>query len=138
MDKKELKKANGDVFFEAEHRAGNSYIYVNWIGIQSLETVMLGGNTILAMLRAKPCPVILNNNHELVGPWNEGAAYMGSSWAPKAKLYGIKQFLQVLAPGIYGRRSFQDFQNKAQQQFQIETFETDEEAISWLQAHLVQ
>ena len=137
MDRKELKKASGDVFFEAEHRANNSYIYVNWIGIQSLETMMMGGNTILSMLRTKPCSVILNNNHELIGPWNEGANYLGSSWAPKARLYGVKQFLQVLAPGIYGRRSFQEFQNRASQYFQIEAFETDKEAISWLQTHLV-
>lgn len=137
MDKKELKKASGDVFFEAEYRAGNSYLYVNWIGIQTLETMMMGGNTILSMLRTNPCSLILNDQQELVGPWAEGAAYFGGSWAPKARLYGVKQFVQVLAPGIFGRRSFQEFQQKAQLHFQIETFETTPEALAWLQTNLV-
>ena len=62
MEKTELKKTNGDVFFEATRMADNSYILVNWVGIQSLETIMMGANQLLIMLRNKPCAAILNSN----------------------------------------------------------------------------
>jgi hypothetical protein len=132
IERKELKKANGDVFFEATRTADNSYILVNWIGIQSIETVMMGASQLLTMLRQRTCVSIVNSNKELIGPWDDGALFMGSTWAIKAQLLGLNNFAQVLAPGIYGQRSFQKFRQLAQTHFQIETFETDAEAIKWL------
>ncbi|MDB5262497.1 MAG: hypothetical protein JWQ14_1778 [Adhaeribacter sp.] len=132
MDIKELKKANGDVFFEAARQPGNSYIHVNWIGIQSVETIMMGATQLLNMLRQESCPKILNSQKELIGPWEDGALYLGSKWAPHASLLGVLHFAQVLPPGIYGQRSFQHFYQLAQKHFQIETFTTDEEAEAWL------
>lgn len=132
MDKKELRKANGDVFFEAERKAGSSFIFVNWIGIQTLETIMMGANLLLTMLRQNPCAAILNSNQELIGPWNDGALFLGSKWAPQAKRLGLVYFAHVLAHGIYGKSSFQLFQQFGQQHLQIETFDTDAEAEAWL------
>lgn len=132
MDKKELRKANGDVFFEANRKIGNSYIYVNWIGIQSLESIMMGGNLLLNMLRHKACSSILNSNHELIGPWEEGALYLGNNWASSARILGLLNFAHVLSPGIYGQRSFQKFENLATKHLHIQTFATDEEAAIWL------
>ena len=132
MDRTELRKTNGDVFFEATREAGNSYILVNWVGLQSLETIMLGANQILNMLRQRPAFAILNSNKELIGPWDEGALFLGNTWAPKARLLGVKNFAHVLAPGIYGKRAVQYFLQSAEKYLQIQTFETDQEAAEWL------
>lgn len=132
MKKTDLKKSNGDVFFEATRREDNAFILVNWIGIQSLETIMMGANLLLNMVREQACPVILNSNKELIGPWDDGAFYLGSSWAPRMKMLGLKHFAHVLAPGIYGIRSFETFHQFAQIHFQIEVFETDTDAITWI------
>lgn len=132
MEKQQLRKANGDVFFEAEPQANNAFIRVNWIGVQSIETMMMGANLVLTMLRQQPCPAILNCNKELIGPWNEGALFLGSKWAPQAKWLGVRHFAQVLALGIYGRTSFQLFHQLGQQHFQIGIFETEAEAEAWL------
>lgn len=132
MNKKILQKANGDVFFEATRQAGNAYLYVNWIGIQTIETMMMGANQLLAMLRRQPCPDILNSHQELIGPWDDGALFLGSQWAPQAQVLGVLHFAQVLAPGIYGQRSFRHFYQLAQHKFQIETFATPEAAQAWL------
>ena len=132
MEKTELKKTNGDVFFEATRMADNSYILVNWVGIQSLETIMMGANQLLIMLRNKPCTAILNSNKELIGPWDAGALFMGNTWATRARMLGLNNFAHVLAPGIYGKRAFQKFYQEAQNQFHIETFETDAAARAWL------
>lgn len=133
MAKKELKKSNGDVFFEAEFSKETNCILVHWIGIQTIETIMLGANQLLQMLREKPCPKILNSTRELIGPWNDGAAFLGHKWAIKAKLAGIKHFAHVLAPGIYGRKSFQFFFDAGTHHFEIMSFETESEAQRWLQ-----
>jgi len=132
MDIKELKKSNGDLFFEAERKFDNSFILVNWIGIQTLETVMMGANSLLTMLRREPCSAILNSHKELIGPWEDSALFLGSKWAVQAKILGVFHFAQVLAPGIYGQRSFQTFYQLAQRHLQIETFATDAEAEAWL------
>jgi hypothetical protein len=128
----ELRKANGDVFFEAERQAENAFIWVNWIGVQSIETMMMGANLLLTMLRQEPCPAILNSNKELIGPWKEGALFLGSKWAPQAKKLGVVQFAQVLSHGIYGKTSFQHFHQLGQHHFRIETFETEAAAQAWL------
>lgn len=133
METTALKKANGDVFFEATRETGNAYILVNWIGLQSLETIMMGANSLLQMLRQRSSPAILNSNKELIGPWDQGALFLGSDWAPKARVLGLKNFAHVLAPGIYGKRAFEHFVNNAGKYFRIETFETDDAAARWLQ-----
>ena len=132
MDKKELRKGNSDLFFEAERQGNNSFIHVNWIGIQSIEMIMLGANQLLTMLREQSCPAILNSNKELIGPWHDGALFLASQWAPQVKKLGVLYFAHVLAPGIYGQSSFERFYRLAQNHFQIETFTTDEEAEAWL------
>ncbi|WP_192820728.1 hypothetical protein [Rufibacter sp. LB8] len=137
MKRKELKKANGDVYFEAERSPDNSFIYVNWIGIQSLETIVLGGGLLLAMLKEKPCVAILNSNHELIGPWEEGVPYLAYKWAPAARDLGVVYFAHVLSPGIFGKRSFELFKKQVQELLHVRSFETKETASEWLSLHMV-
>jgi hypothetical protein len=132
MNKIELKKANGDLFFEAERKQDNTYILVNWIGIQSLETIMMGAHQLLTLLCQQPCPAILYSNKELIGPWDDGALFLGSKWAQEAKKLGLKFLAEVQSPGIYGQRSLQKFNDLAQHQLQIETFTAEAEAEAWL------
>ena len=134
MNRTELRKANGDVFFEATREAANSYILVNWVGLQSLESIMMGANHLLQMLRQQPVSAILNSNKELIGPWDEGALFLGSDWAPKARVLGVKNFAHVLTPGIYGKRAFEHFVKNADKYLSIRTFESDHQGANWLLA----
>lgn len=133
MDKIELKKANGDVFLEARRLPDNSFILANWIGIQTLETIVMGGNQILALLRERPCAGFLNSNREVIGPWEIAVSWLAHKWVPKAKLLGLRYFAHVLSPGIYGRRSFQALYPKIAGQLEVKTFEDEKEAQAWLQ-----
>lgn len=132
MDKKDLRKSNGDLFFEVERKGKNDYILVNWVGIQSVETIMLGANTLLNMLRQNPCAALLNSNKELIGPWDDGALFLGNRWTIQARNLGLLYFAHVLSPGIYGQRSFIKFETNARDHFQIQTFHSDKEAAAWL------
>jgi hypothetical protein len=136
MDKKELKKANGDVCFEAIRMPQNQYIYINWIGRQSLETVVMGGNHVLSMLQEKPCRGLLNSNKELIGPWEVAVPYMTAKWAPAAQALGLRYFAHVLSPGIYGQRSFESFRQHLNGQLKVKAFEEQELAQEWLLLHV--
>lgn len=132
MDKKELRKANGDVFFEVWRSPDNSFLVVNWIGIQSLETIVMGGNHILMMLRQKPCEGLVNSNRELIGPWDVAVNWLNYKWAPQAKLIGLKYFAHVLSPGIYGQRPFKQLEQGLAKNLEVRSFSDEEEAINWL------
>lgn len=134
MDKQKLKKTNGDIFFEAERAHDNSYIFVNWIGVQSLETIVMGGNLLLAMLRKQPCLAIVNNNHELVGPWEVGVNFLVYKWAPEAKVLGIRYFAHILSYGIFGRKSFDTFMPMVKSYFEVQAFEKEKDAKTWAKA----
>ncbi len=136
MDKKELKKANGDVCFEAVRMPQNTYIYVNWVGVQTLETVVMGGNHLLAMLREEPCRGLLNSNKELIGPWEVAVPYLSYKWAPAARLLGLRYFAHVLSPGIFGQRSFESFRQHLKEQLYLKAFEEQEQAEDWLLLHV--
>jgi len=132
MGSTELRKANGDIFFEARRHADNSYIYVNWVGRQSLESIIMGGNHLLQMLRKESCNAILNNNHELVGPWDTGAEWVVQRWAPQAKNLGVKYFAHIMSYGIYGQNTFKTIQPRLKKICEVEVFEDEGLARNWV------
>ncbi|WP_242920230.1 hypothetical protein [Pontibacter liquoris] len=132
IESKELKKANGYVFYEARSVPGGSYININWIGLQSLETVMMGCNQTLAILRETPCTGLLNSNRELIGPWEIAVNWLVKKWVPQAKALGLRYYAHVQAPGIYGKRSFAKFHGLVQKDFEIKEFDDEETAAAWL------
>jgi len=136
MDIQELKKVNGDVYFMAERRGNNAYIFVNWTGIQTLDMMMLGAQLLLKMLRHQPCQVLLNSNQEVIGPWDDGALFLGSQWARQAKALGLRNFIQVQAHGVYGKKSFKLFHQYGQQHLEIQTFDSLEDGEAWIKEFL--
>lgn len=133
---KELRKANGDVFCEVKRSADNAFIYVNWIGIQSLETMVMGGNQVLGMLREMTCPAILNSNRELIGPWDNAVSWLAHKWAPQAKELGVQRIAHVLSHGIFGKRSFEKLTPELVPLFRVKTFEEENLAEKWIRLHL--
>lgn len=133
---KELRKANGDVFCELKRSADNAFIYVNWIGIQSLETMVMGGNQVLTMLREESCLSILNSNRELIGPWEIAVNWMAYKWAPQAKALGTLYFAHVLSHGIFGKRSFEKLKPEMEKHFEVKSFEDEAVAEKWIRLKL--
>ena len=129
---KELQKANGDVFCEIRRSPDNAFIFVNWVGIQSLETIVMGYNHVLYMLRTKTCPAILNNNHELIGPWDMAVNWLVHKWIPQAKALGIMYYAHILSHGIFGRRSFEQLKPALKLDFNTESFEDEALAEEWI------
>jgi hypothetical protein len=136
IDRKELQKANGDVFCEIRRSPDNAFIYVNWIGIQSLETIVMGSNQVLKLMREKECHAILNDNHELVGPWDIAVSWLISKWAPQAKALGLRYYAHILSHGIFGKRSYEKLMPDLKLYFKVKSFEDEELAEQWLRLRL--
>ena len=128
----ELKKANGDVFLIAERMPDNSYIHARWIGMQTLDTVMKGGLLYLDMLAKQPCPKLLNDHSELIGPWLVANDWIVNDWTPKVRALGLRHMAQVLAPGIYGKMSFHELHQRIDDNFDIMMFDIPDNAKEWL------
>ncbi|KAA9345545.1 hypothetical protein [Adhaeribacter soli] len=133
MARKEFKKANGDIFLIAERMPDNAFIHARWIGIQSVATVMEGGNFYVSMLQKQPCPRLLNDHSELIGPWEVANEWIASDWTPKVRALGLQYMAQVLAPGIYGKMSFHQLHQRIEGQFEIMMFDKEAPARKWLQ-----
>ncbi|QHL86534.1 hypothetical protein GU926_03385 [Nibribacter ruber] len=134
MQINELKKVSGEVYFEVRRSPDNAYLFVNWVGRQSLESIMLGGNQILALLREQPCKAVINSNQELVGPWEVGVPYLALKWVPSAIALGLRYFAHITAPGVYGQRSYDLFKKSVQVPLLMHQFKEVSTAELWLEA----
>ncbi|MBC3542191.1 hypothetical protein ACFSC6_13395 [Rufibacter sediminis] len=132
MSKVELKKPNGDVFLIAERTHDNAYIHAHWIGIQTPDTVKQGGTYYIKMLEEQPCPRLLNDHKELIGPWDIANDWIVQFWTPRVMELGLQYMSQVLAPGIYGKMSFHQLHQHIGDKFQIKMFEEVTPALDWL------
>jgi hypothetical protein len=132
MGQKEFKKDNGDVFLIAERMPDNAYIHAQWIGIQTLNTIQEGGNYYVDLLTQQPCPKLLNNHQELIGPWNIATDWIEKEWTPKVRALGLQYMAQVLAPGIYGQMSFHQLHQRIDDQLEIRMFGDLRSARQWL------
>lgn len=133
---RELQKANGDVFCEIRRSPDNAFIYVNWIGIQSLETIVMGCNQVLHLLKEKPCAAILNNNREVVGPWEIAISWLSNKWVPQVKALGVRYFAHVLSYGVFGKRSFEKLKPELKLHFKVKSFDDEAMAEEWIRLKL--
>lgn len=102
-----LKKVFGEVFFPARRMEGNAFIYAQWFGVQSVETVQEGGYKLLEMIKEQPCPKLLNSNKQVFGSWDMALEWAETEWAPQMKAAGLKYLAQVVPSSIYATLSIE-------------------------------
>ncbi|GAB3197731.1 hypothetical protein ABID22_000772 [Pontibacter aydingkolensis] len=128
----ELKKVFGDVFFTAERVGENAYVNAQWFGVQSVETVKEGGYKMLEMMLEKPYAKLLNSNKHVLGSWDMALEWAENEWAPQMKKAGLRYIAQVVPSSIYATLTIESLIHKIDDQFEIRTFEDDEDAKAWL------
>jgi hypothetical protein len=128
----ELKKVFGDVFFTAERKNGNAFIYARWLGVQSVETVKEGGYRLLEMMKERPCAGLLNSNKEVVGSWDMALEWAESEWAPRMRAAGLRHLAQVVPSNVYATLTIERLIQRIDKEFEIRTFEEEADAEAWL------
>lgn len=127
-----LEKVFGDVFFTARRMEGNAFVYAQWFGVQSIETVKEGGYKLLDMVKEQPCSKLLNSNKQVIGSWDMALEWAENEWAPQMRAAGLKYLAQVVPTSIYATLTIQNLLQHIDDTFEIRTFEDDADAEAWL------
>ncbi|WP_048826196.1 hypothetical protein [Hymenobacter sp. DG25B] len=129
-----FRRPDGHIYLTAERNRTEGWIYDHWIGVQTKQTVMEGGLAYVDMLRAEPCPKLLNDHQELVGRFLEANDWIAQVWTPLIIQAGLRYFAHVLSPGIFGQLSIKDLHQRIGTQFEMQFFEDIEAAKDWLRS----
>jgi hypothetical protein len=127
-----LRKVFGEVYLRVDRRPDNAFIYAQWFGVQSIETVMEGGYKLLEMMHSKPCAKLLNSNRNVIGSWDMALAWAENEWAPQMRAAGLRYLAQVVPSSIYATLTIENLIQRIDEEFEIRTFEEDGHAEEWL------
>lgn len=132
---KEFKTPLGRTFLRMEYDQINNWIYCNWIGYISLESAKTGTNALLELIKETHCPYLLNDNKELLGPFEKANDWIENEVLPKAFANGLRYMAHVLAPNIAGALSGQDLHRRLDVKIDMQLFGDMEKAKAWLRKH---
>ncbi len=83
----------------------HDWIYADWTGDQTLESVQDGALQMLECLRDERCHKVLNDNTRVTSMWADAAEWGGKEWFPAMTAAGLQYFAWVYSPNVYSRLS---------------------------------
>jgi hypothetical protein len=83
----------------------NDWLYAEWIGEQTLESVQEGCLQMLDYMRAERCHKVLNDNRLVTSMWSDAAEWGGKVWFPAMMDAGLEYFAWVYSPNVFSRLS---------------------------------
>ncbi len=122
------KEAN----IEISYTATGKWLYVNWIGFQTVQSVKDGCGKILEYMISEACTKILNDNTLVEGMWSGAAKWGADIWFPTLREHGLQAFAWIYSPSMLSRLSTDKTLTHAHQPSYIQTFDDPEEAKAWL------
>ncbi|MGV3589584.1 MAG: hypothetical protein ACO1OF_21435 [Adhaeribacter sp.] len=130
--KREVKNQAGNTFLMLEYDPENKWLYLNWIGYQNLDNIKQGLREVWTMFRRFRFSKVLNDNRELIGPWDKANDWLQHELGPETTPVRIKHIAHVISPGIFGQLSVQDLQARLLNKIEIKLFEDISRAQDWL------
>lgn len=130
----ELTNAFGKVYLTVTFDPANGWVYNNWVGYQTFSGIVAGANACLEPLRERACAYLLNDNREVVGPWDHAVAWIVTDWAPRALAQGLTHFANVVSPESLAALSAEAMHVGIGNQLQMRMFSDLDAAQAWLRA----
>jgi len=128
----QFKNPFGKTYLVIEHDAEHNWLYNNWQGLLSTDTVMQGCTGVLHLLEATRCPYLLNDNRAVIGSWKQANDWIEREWMPKALGAGLRRFAHIVAPGVFGLASAEEMHLRVGHRFEMRLFEDIGAARQWL------
>lgn len=132
--KREISNAFGKIFLTVEYDTARHLVHNNWLGYQTLESVILGANACLEMVERFRCPFLLNDNRLVVGPWNHATDWIANDWSPRAVALGLSHFALVVSQESLAALSAETMAEKVSGSFHMRIFGEFDQAREWLAA----
>jgi hypothetical protein len=107
------------------------WLYVEWIGMQSVDNVHDGCEQMLRLLQVKGGDSVLNDNTRLEGTWIGAAEWVGNEWFPAMIRAGLKRFAWVQSASRFSQVSAEETLKFAPPGV-VQLFGSREDAEAWL------
>lgn len=128
----ELTNGFGKVYLTTAYDSSNGWVYNNWVGYQTYAGIVAGANACLAPLREHACPYLLNDNRQVIGPWDHAVEWIVTDWAPRALAQGLTNFAHVVSPEALAAISAEAMHVGIGGRLQMKMFGGIDEAKAWL------
>lgn len=109
----------------------NDWLYADWTGDQTGESVKAGCLRMLDLLRQEQCHKVLNDNRRVTSMWLDASEWGGKEWFPAMAEAGLEYFAWIYSPNVYSRLST-DLTLEHTTRPVVLTFDNPETAASWL------
>lgn len=127
-----LRNSFGQVYLTITPVPADGWIYIEWCGVLSVDSVMQGAEAVLTVMQEVGGSYLLNDNRAVVGSWNQANAWIAENWMPRAVAFGLRRFAHVVPPGTFVQASAEEMRKRAADQFAMELFTSLEDAKEWL------
>jgi len=128
----ELTNGFGKVYLRITYDAHNNWVHNDWIGYQTYVGIIAGADACLLPLRANKCAYLLNDNRQVVGPWDHAVEWVVTNWAPRAIASGLTHFANVVSPESLAATSAQSMSLGLHGQLHMQMFADIASAQQWL------
>jgi len=129
---KELINGFGKVYLTIAYDAANNWVHNSWVGYQTYVGIVAGADACLLPLRENQCAYLLNDNQQVIGPWDHAVNWIVTNWAPRAIAQGLTHFANVVSPESLAASSAQSMALGLDEQLQMRLFANMQAAQNWL------
>ncbi|MBB6609838.1 hypothetical protein H7F15_02200 [Pontibacter sp. Tf4] len=118
-------------YLTIEYNAIDDYVYSEWHGELTNDTIKQGYESILFYLKKEYCHKLLDNHYDVQGLWADLAEWCAYDWHPRAEAAGLNFHAVIYANSHFSKlstdRAIQLVKNGI-----IKGFDSVQDAESWL------
>jgi len=122
----------GKVYLQIAYDPANHWVYNDWLGYQTYVGIVAGADACLGPLAEHTCAYLLNDNRQVIGPWDHAVEWIVSNWAPRAIAGGLTHFANVVSAESLAASSARSMALGLEGQLQMHLFSDIDEAKQWL------
>ena len=130
----ELINGFGKLYLTIEYDSANHWVYNNWIGYQTYTGIIAGADACLPTLEENACAYLLNDNRQVIGPWDHAVEWIVTNWAPRAIASGLTHFAHIVSAESLAAQSATSMLLGFEGQLHMHMFDNIEDARAWLLA----
>lgn len=130
----ELTNGFGKVYLTTHYDAVNHWVHNNWVGYQTYTGVIAGADACLFPIRENQCAYLLNDNRQVLGPWDHAVEWIANNWAPRATQAGLTHFAHIVSTESLAADSARSMFLGIGGRLHMRMFSSIDEAQDWLRA----
>lgn len=119
------KASNLEIRYDATH----GILHCTWLGFQSEHDLKASGLIIYDCFVRMKCNKVLNDNTDVLGPWNHSTEWTTTQWFPSMLEAGLKHFAWVLPRDLFAQLSIKRVQPE---ESVVRYFNSRAEGVAWL------